>query len=177
MNPEINGNGNSSWEICAQKFVLSLCRFKTEVAKALESFVEKEDEFIKQVMLQENFCQRPFGRERSICDLPRTAWHQLTRVCCLIWMTVASWPHPGPGNASSRGSSVSFRGLFPKDVLAVSITVAFICLFHSTCFIHFSRNVPLRKHNQLNSIKIFYISAKKKWKWDYDAEKRGESYD
>lgn len=28
---------------------LCLCRFKTEVTKALESFVEKEDEFIKQV--------------------------------------------------------------------------------------------------------------------------------
>lgn len=36
-----------------------LRRFKTEVAKALESFVEKEDEFIKQVMLQVNMNRHP----------------------------------------------------------------------------------------------------------------------
>lgn len=47
-----------------------------------------------------------------------------------LFMPAASWFYPGPRKASSRGPSVSCRGLFSQDAVAVSNTLALTVVFH-----------------------------------------------
>lgn len=43
----------------------------------------------------------------------------------LTCVTTGGRHHPSPGEASSGGPGVAIRGLFSKDAVAVSLTVAF----------------------------------------------------
>lgn len=95
------------------------CRFKAEVKTALESFVEKEDEFIKQVMQRRSVLNESFSNASK-----KNLWVIINSL--LVWdVTAGGGHHPCPGEASSRGPGVSLRGLFSKDAVAVSLTVAF----------------------------------------------------
>lgn len=85
--------------------------------KALESFVEKEDEFIKQVIQQQ-----PVFNEALFNGFSSSSQHKVSAL--LTCVTAGGKHHPSPGEASSRGPGVSIRGLFSKDAVAVSLTVA-----------------------------------------------------
>lgn len=58
---KVSGESSFPIKVVVNIVVCFFFRFKGEVKKALESFVEKEDEFIKQVMQQQTVFNEPFS--------------------------------------------------------------------------------------------------------------------